>query len=455
MKKIIVMCIALLFIVGCSRGRTDSAAKEGFLYDLDHMMQILEENFALFDVAYWARGIDISQLADNARAEVIASTEINEEIFHTILRSNFLELFHFAHFFIDPSPRTALPFSADDADENEIQELAEIAMGFGLNEYNSFAAAEEFHVLRTQPELLQGMQEWLVMRYGEEFTSRIVRAVEGGDFADFLQTTMIVRDIAEQGLISTDIIEPGRIAYMIVRAPMPVSATEYQSHLAEFFNEVGDYEHLIIDLRGNFGGWPMPFFDLIIRPIIRQPVTAEGFMFMGTGGFQRASRRHEESRFGMTSGRVSSVYEILNNVYLPEINKSDMERMGYGFPFSIELTPRLPLGVTRGALSATSFEGKILLLTDERVGSAAQMITWVVQETGFATIVGEITGGNYGGPRSSFVLPNSLIRITLDVFYVTDSFGRPLEAGTIPHHFNRPGMDALETVLQLIEEGNY
>jgi len=39
-----------------------------------------------------------------------------------------------------------------------------------------------------------------------------------------------------------------------------------------------------------------------------------------------------------------------------------------------------------------------------------------------------------------------------DIFYVTDSLGRPLEAGNVPHYFNRPGIDALEAVLALIKE---
>jgi len=50
-------------------------------------------------------------------------------------------------------------------------------------------------------------------------------------------------------------------------------------------------------------------------------------------------------------------------------------------------------------------------------------------------------------------MPNTGIIFYFDIFYVTDSRGRPLEAGTIPHFFNRPGMDALETVLALIAEG--
>ncbi|MCL2221058.1 MAG: hypothetical protein FWC20_02090 [Oscillospiraceae bacterium] len=42
-----------------------------------------------------------------------------------------------------------------------------------------------------------------------------------------------------------------------------------------------------------------------------------------------------------------------------------------------------------------------------------------------------------------------------DIERFTDRYGRPLEAGTIPHHFNHPGMDAMETVLALIAAGEY
>ena len=34
---------------------------------------------------------------------------------------------------------------------------------------------------------------------------------------------------------------------------------------------------------------------------------------------------------------------------------------------------------------------------------------------------------------------------------IIDMRGRSLEAGTAPHYFNSPGLDALETVLELIE----
>jgi ABC-type glycerol-3-phosphate transport system substrate-binding protein len=89
------------------------------------------------------------------------------------------------------------------------------------------------------------------------------------------------------------------------------------------------------------------------------------------------------------------------------------------------------------------------------MGSAAQIVPWVVKEIDFATLVGEVTGGILGGPRTFVALPNSGIVFQMDLFYITDQYGFPLEAGTTPHYFNRDGYDALETVLQMIAEGAY
>lgn len=98
------------------------------------------------------------------------------------------------------------------------------------------------------------------------------------------------------------------------------------------------------------------------------------------------------------------------------------------------------------------FDGKIWLLTDHRMVSAAQLAARLSKESGFATLVGDITGGPAGGPCTMALMPNTSIIFYFDMFYITDSRGRPLEAGTIPHHFNFEGMDALETVLILINQ---
>jgi len=94
------------------------------------------------------------------------------------------------------------------------------------------------------------------------------------------------------------------------------------------------------------------------------------------------------------------------------------------------------------------------MLIDAGCFSAASMVAEFYKNTGFATLVGEPTGGAIPSPSGSafFVLPNTGIVIRYDPTLVVNRHGKPLEYGTQPHYLNRPGMDALDTVLVLIAE---
>ncbi|MCL2573867.1 MAG: hypothetical protein FWE34_04850 [Defluviitaleaceae bacterium] len=119
-----------------------------------------------------------------------------------------------------------------------------------------------------------------------------------------------------------------------------------------------------------------------------------------------------------------------------------MNRLDYGFTVYIDVD----------ASGDTPFSGQIWMPTGSLMGSTAQVSPWVAKESDFAIPVGDITGGAYGGSRTLVALPNSGVILIMDLLYITDSYGRPLEAGTIPHYFNRDEMDALETVLAIINE---
>ena len=73
-----------------------------------------------------------------------------------------------------------------------------------------------------------------------------------------------------------------------------------------------------------------------------------------------------------------------------------------------------------------------------------------VKNMGLATLVGEQTGGNHTAGVVLRDLPNTGILFRTGLSYFTDEFGRPYDIGTVPHYFNKDGMDALETVLSLI-----
>jgi hypothetical protein len=254
----------------------------------------------------------------------------------------------------------------------------------------------------------------------------------------------------------TEIIEEGKIAYLNSGGGM-LDIWQAQGQIRDFNQKVEEYEHLIIDLRANRGGDPNHFLDTILRHHITEPVQMpDSYHFFLDGPYVR--------RFGdmlflptLYSGNLTisepyrPAHEILELFDLPEFHLPDLERLHYGAPSgSVNpiITPFDPM-------FSNPFQGSIWLLTGPNMSSAAQQVAWISMETGFATHVGETTGGCMGGPRTMVFMPNTGIIFYFDVFYITDSRGRPLEAGTIPHHFNHPGMDALETVLALIAEGEY
>jgi hypothetical protein len=260
------------------------------------------------------------------------------------------------------------------------------------------------------------------------------------------------------------IIEEGKIAYMHTGWSVGLLGVN-QKEIFEFYNELDDFEHFIIDLRGNTGGDLVDFLDVILRPLIKEPIKAPlSFHFFKDGPHVR---RWGDSLFlpTATSGYLTisepyrPVAEILKEFHLPEAHLPDFEKLDYGAPSGRAVTVRNAIETHIHPFNAIDFNppdfsGKIWLLTDKNIFSSAQLSAWYAKETGFATLVGDITGGTFGGPRTLVLLPNTGIAIYFDVFYITDSRGRPLEAGTIPHHFNREGLDALETVLALIKEGS-
>ena len=100
------------------------------------------------------------------------------------------------------------------------------------------------------------------------------------------------------------------------------------------------------------------------------------------------------------------------------------------------------------------FTGKIWLLTDELNFSAADYAAALAKQTGFATLVGTQTnGGGLGMFPVMVTLPNTGIVFRYRPVYQVDEQGRnTYEYGTIPHIFNFEGMDALETVLAVIND---
>lgn len=426
---VLVLTLAIMAACGAEYDEEITELESGqtaqdFLEDLDYMLYVLENNFALFDVAYWARGVDIYAIVEDVRAEILTNSDMDAHDFYVVLTNSFRPLANIGHFwFLD------------------------------LAQYEFALTAGSWQQWFYSREALARLQYPHVVSFYEQNRSRFPRSGWTGGANPTAQN------------IRTNFIEEGRIAHLTVSSfwwmNTPFSPHDHQ--ILNFLADIRDYEHLIIDLRNTEGGSASNFVISMLAPNIEEDIRIEGYVFMAHGEY--AAGYYERALAGGPLGpsqfpvrmysvdtELRPIDQMLDEFDLSEFNTSDARRLDYGFRMHVDIEARhLPRFDHQPA-----FDGKIWFLTGPRMGSAIQISSWIAKETpGFATLVGDITGGVYGGPRTFVALPNSGIVFFMDVFYITDSHGRPLEAGAIPHYFNRDGMDALETVLAMIEEGNY
>jgi len=412
-----------------------------FLEDLDYMVYVLENNFALLEVAYWARGVDYRVLATNAREAILAMDEPCEDMFLAIVFTHFYPLMGTGHFLI---------FSIDN---------------FSYMRGRAYGGYGGPHRVMN----VQLLHSPLAMRfYGSRlqnqaaFIEALQAVVDGLEqpMTNHMYGTLLGDNEPRNRTAFTQVIEEGRIGYIFAGSFMTLR--RYQTQIFNFYREIADFEHLIIDLRGNGGGNINEFLDALLRPHLTEAVDDPlSFHFFIDGPHIR--------RFGdvLFASTTSSGFRTITEPYRPvrdvlaehdltDTHLPDFERLHYGAPSGKTVARHGRIEPNNARFNnQPPFGGKIWMLTDSRMGSAATAAAWYSMEVGLATHVGDVTGGALGGPRTTVLMPNTGIVFYFDIFYMTDARGRPLEAGTIPHHFNRPGMDALETVLALIEEGDY
>ena len=475
-KKVIIH----IFIISLLLSACYSQKPNHFLEDLDYMLDVLENNFSLFDLANWAKDVDINDIFDNLKRSVLSDPNMDINTFYELLWKSFYPL-HWStgHFSVispdDYYQRTQgsmivlnqafLPDSSRYPLSSPLRLREPHVVNFYEPGYSrELTIGETIHISEWEDYIY----EWFAFRaerFGEkELGQNFLRAIQEENYVDAYrylgQIDNLIKSIPN---VHTNIIESGKIAYLALESfmntPGSIAGNSERSQIIDFISEVKDFEHLIIDLRTNTGGSSNYFFDLFISTNILSRQTVEGFAFFTHGDYTDEFLNARQSgligrivcpisRLRTIDDDLLTVSEIISRYDLSGFNMSDMNRMDYGFPVVLEI------GANPGILSSQmKINSKIWLLISEYSMSAAHIVTWVVKEIGFATLVGQTTGGYWGGYRSYSALPNTGILFQFDMFYLTDRYGYPLEAGIKPDYFNYEGMDALETVLALINNG--
>jgi len=397
-------------------------SRADILYDFDYMIATLEDNFPSFGIIYRRNGVDMLEVAGDVRHRLESERRIGFEGFWNILRDDF-----FYHASAEGCPL-------------EVGHLRLVRYEEWLGSVLSYRGWNQpgrtpyrFDVLRNRPS---------DPRY---------RYLEA-------RTTVLEREAGwvQHRVSSVNIIEEGQIGYIRLYTFLREPSIEEWNRLLYFYNEIADFEHLIIDIRGNTGGQPLFFYHMVTSFLIDRPLTTRFHHFMLGGEHNMrlltaVGAQHRRAWSANDEGfNLGGQQRLFIDADVSSYIMQDIAKMDYRFIEHVQIRPWHENYRSR-------FSGQIWMLIDESNYSAALKVAAVHKQAGFATFVGETTSGGAAGQWSSnfIALPNSGIIIRYDPTLVLDIHGRPLEYGIEPHHFNRPGMDALETVLALIAEGEY
>jgi len=492
MKKLfytLALAITLLLLLSAC-GRTDEQEQEEittppeiilaepdirwmFRYDLNYLQRVLEENFALLDVIRRDRGIDLLANIDAVRAEVEANPEMDLDGFYSAMRLLNRGTPHFHSFggfsIMSPGlhmntvtnyPGSALWQITSDEAFDRIQQphVMDFYMPRWPEEgavHDRVAAIEATFELPNQEEVLAERIRLLEYTRMEEFIGMYTEAflARDAEMVDEIETA-IGSALQEMRGLHTEIISEGEIAYMFITMAGQITSSE----LLEFYTSIRDFDHLIVDMRAYSPWSPRMLSWLLISPNITEHFQMDNFAFFMDGYYSSQYSHLSSLMVGMHNltdiyrvGHLDNPEAIIGLFNIPEnFNMDDIERMDYGIRTRMDVHPNTQWQILFDG--GPLFNGKIWVLIGTHTTTGGEIAARAIQQAGIATLVGGITGGMYGGPRTMFALPYTGIAFQMDVFYTTDGTGRPFESGTVPDIFNRPGMNAFETVLAVIAE---
>lgn len=194
---------------------------------------------------------------------------------------------------------------------------------------------------------------------------------------------------SKTSVFTSIILKPKEIAYVKINQ-MNSSVVEADGkELRKFYEEIKDYDKLIIDIRGNSGGDDLYWRKNVIEPLAREPITVENYIF---------TRGDYGKPFYKARGIKQSPISKLNKDILNGFHQDIEEDFDNYFISRLTLSP----------VDSIRFEGNIYLLVDKGVYSSSESFSVFCKDSGFATLVGEATGGDgIGIDPLLFSLPNS------------------------------------------------
>lgn len=411
MKKLfglLIIISSMLLFAGCDAER-QNYEDNIFIKDIDYLFNALYENWPFFEAFEGRYGHSLWDLHRDIREQIIDKINTDDmDLFSyiEILENNFMNVFGIGHLVIATNIQMFRHLRYNDLHTNTN------AMQISSN------IMQQEHVLATA--------ELLGFPPSETITSGL------------LHRNALRTSLDPSYIIQTEIIEEGKIAYLAIHS-FAVSA---QDKISSFLEEIEGFDHLIIDVGNNHGG----FFNnvlLLIEPYVDTRFSTYLFGFINTNGVHNENYVdivfESYRRINLNSRMPHNTADIGNILDLGEIDGDYITRfdMGIREVRNINPTDYFP-----------GFGGKVWVLTSNYSASAAEFYSYLAQKLDNHTVIGGTTRGAMRVSHfNKFALPYSGLVVGYDPFYVITNTGVHFARGVEPNIFAE---DALQTTLNIM-----
>ncbi|EOU1756132.1 S41 family peptidase [Clostridium perfringens] len=192
-----------------------------------------------------------------------------------------------------------------------------------------------------------------------------------------------------------DIVE-GKIGYIYI--PQMISYYNMGNDIElidEYLNNIKEYQALIIDIRGNGGGDSYYWISYLVPKLIDKVYENTNYSFWKDGEIINNYLKKSKVKYSTGFGEVKDL-DTTKLVNLPVEVKEDFK---YYSKNTMEISPNE---------DSIKFKGNIYMLVDKGVYSSSEAFASFAKQTGFATLIGERTGGDgIGSDPLLHMLPNS------------------------------------------------
>ncbi len=399
-------------------------SKEQRLADFESLCDGLRENYPYVKLAKRQAGADLDVLEKDYRTKVEQCT--CDDVFYDVLKDFIGEFSFTGH--LDLWGRRY---------ESELASKREFVKEPGQEiRYKPYVDALDNPVShRTYASMTKYYQE-MECRMEEKRTKE-----NGGARGEAAEAASAVETVEEEAPanVETKILEQGKTAYVFIDAFDFEQMEADRKILLPFYEEVGDYENLIIDITNNLGGSMRYFDELVTAPLTKKTLTVPGYQLFKDG-------ENNETFLRIKEGAASELYQPVSELpAMPELNREDAADCDWFWREDYVVEP-----------AGDGFDGKIWLLVSENNYSSAEYAAMFSKESGFATLVGRTTSGDGIGTDPVYlILPNSGLVVQYSPMYGVTADGVGSEAcGTVPDIVSPEGESALETCLRQIEQGS-